>query len=160
LGLGAWVALDLARRNDRPPRAARAWVLLVAAAAWIGLALVEARGPLTAGVAVWRQVLQGVVFAWIVGRAVSGFSGVAGRGLAHPAAIGVGRISYGAYLIHAFAPVVVFAVARALGVEAWVPASALARAALYGATTLALAGLMWRCLERPVLSWKSRVPYA
>jgi peptidoglycan/LPS O-acetylase OafA/YrhL len=105
-------------------------------------------------------VLQAVVFAWVVARAVSGFSGVAGRGLAHPAAIGIGRISYGVYLIHAFAPVVVFASARALGIEAWVPEPAWARAGLYAATTLALAGLMWRCLERPVLSWKSRVPYA
>ena len=125
-----------------------------------GSQIAEAVAPVPPAVAVWRQVLQGVVFAWVVHRAVAGFAGPGGRVLAHPVAIGVGRISYGVYLIHAFAPVVVFAVARTLGVDAWVPTSTFARAGLYAATTLALAGLMWRWVERPVLAWKSRVPYA
>jgi peptidoglycan/LPS O-acetylase OafA/YrhL len=161
LGLGAWVALAATHRRDgRPEIAGRAWLPALAASLWVGLQAAEAVAPLPPVVTVWRQVLQGVVFAWVVSRAVGGFAGPAGRVLAHPVAIGVGRISYGVYLIHAFAPVVVFAMVRALGVEAWVPTSAFARAGLYAATTLALASLMWRWLERPVLAWKSRVPYA
>jgi peptidoglycan/LPS O-acetylase OafA/YrhL len=160
LGLGAWVALDAATRRDgRLPLAARPWVALTAGALWVGLAVAEGQGSLPAVVTVWRQVLQGVVFAWIVSRAAAGFAGVVGRGLAHPVSVGIGRISYGLYLIHAFAPVVVFAAARALAVDAWLPVSIGARAALYAATTLVLASLMWRWVEQPVLARKSRVPY-
>jgi peptidoglycan/LPS O-acetylase OafA/YrhL len=159
LGLGAWVALATASRRDGGPGIA-AWLPALAGSLWIGLQVADAVAPLPPAVAVWRQLLQGVVFAWVVSRAVGGFAGPAGRALAHPVATGVGRISYGIYLIHAFAPVVVFAVARGFAVERWVPATEFARAAVYAATTLALAGLMWRCLERPVLAWKSRVPYA
>lgn len=161
LGLGAWVALAAApRAAGRPPRRLRAWMALVAGGLWVGLQLAETVWPLPPAVAVWRQLLQGVVFAWVVSRAVSGFAGPGGRALAHPAATAVGRISYGLYLIHAFAPVIVFAAARALDVEPWLPASPFARAGLHAATTLALAALMWRWVERPVLAWKSRVPYA
>jgi peptidoglycan/LPS O-acetylase OafA/YrhL len=160
LGLGAWVALSgTARRDGRPPLAVRPWMALTAAALWAGLALAEARGPLPAVVTVWRQVAQGVVFAWIVSRAAVGVAGIVGRGLAHPMSVGIGRISYGLYLIHAFAPAVVFAAARAFAVEAWVPESMAARAALYAGTTLILAALMWRWVERPVLRQKARVPY-
>lgn len=161
LALGAWVALVAAPGSDGGPRIAmRPWMPLLTGGLWIGLQIAEAVAPLPAAVAVWRQVLQGVVFAWVVSRAVGGFAGSAGRVLAHPVAIGVGRISYGVYLIHAFAPVVVFAVAGTLGVDAWVPTSTFARAGVYAVTTLGLASLMWRWVERPVLAWKSRVPYA
>jgi peptidoglycan/LPS O-acetylase OafA/YrhL len=161
LGLGAWVALAAAGRPDgRPSLAARPWMALAAAAAWVGLAVAEVEGPLPAVVTVWRQVVQGVVFAWIVSRAATGFAGGVGRALAHPVALGIGRISYGLYLIHPFAAEVAFATTRAFGIEAWVPVSAGARAALYAVTTVALAAPMWRWVERPVLAWKSRVPYA
>ncbi len=160
LGLGAWVALAATPRlHGRAPIAVRLWLPVLAASLWIGLQIAEAVAPVPPAVAVWRQVLQGVVFAWVVSRAVAGFAGPGGRALAHPLATGLGRISYGVYLIHAFAPVVVFGVAGALGLEAWLPASASARAAVYAVTTLVLAGLMWRWVERPVLAWKSRVPY-
>ena len=160
LGLGAWAALDAATRRDgRPPLAARAWVPLLAAAGWVAMVLVETRGPLPAVVVVWRQLLQGIVFAWVVIGAARGFAGNAGRLLAHPLATGVGRISYGVYLIHNFAPLVVFAAARAGGVDDWVPQPLLVRVALFAATTLILAGLMWRLVEQPILARKSRVPY-
>jgi peptidoglycan/LPS O-acetylase OafA/YrhL len=160
LGLGAWVALAATPRfGIRSPLPLRAWMPLLAGGLWVALQLGEMVSPLPPAVAVWRQFLQGVVFAWVVSRAVSGFAGPGGWILAHPVAVGVGRVSYGVYLIHAFAPVVLFAAARAYGVEAWLPASEFARAALYAATTLALAALMWRWVERPVLAWKSRLPY-
>jgi peptidoglycan/LPS O-acetylase OafA/YrhL len=161
LGLGAWVALAAAPRRDGRPRiAVRPWLPVVAGSLWGCLQIADAVASLPPAVVVCRQVLQGVVFAWVVKRAVGGFAGPGGRALAHRVTRGIGRISYGVYLIHAFAPVVVFAVAQSLGAEAWVPASECARAALYAAVTLALASLMWRWVERPVLAWKSRVPYA
>jgi peptidoglycan/LPS O-acetylase OafA/YrhL len=161
LGLGAWVALAAMTGSDGRPRVAvRSWLPVVTGSLWVGLQIAGAVASLPPAVAVWRQVLQGVVFAWVVSRAVGGFAGPGGRALAHPVATCVGRISYGVYLIHAFAPVVVFALARTLGLDALAPTSAFARAGLYAAATLALAGLMWRVIERPVLAWKSHVPYA
>ena len=115
--------------------------------------------PLPAALVVWRQTVQAAIFGWVVWRAVGGFGGTTGAILAHPAVVGLGRISYGVYLIHAFAPVVVYSVARALDAEALVPIAPLPRAALYAATTVVLAALMWRGVERPLLALKARVPY-
>jgi peptidoglycan/LPS O-acetylase OafA/YrhL len=161
LGVGAWLALDAWRNPEgRAPLVGRDWLAGSAAFMWIALALGDACRPLPAAVAVWRQLIQGLVFGWIVWRAVDGFRGLAGRVLAHPVATFVGRISYGVYLIHAFAPVVVYAVARAVDVDALVPAEPFARAAIYASTTLLLATLLWFLIERPALAWKARVPYA
>jgi peptidoglycan/LPS O-acetylase OafA/YrhL len=156
LGLGAWLAWAA-----WPARRAPAWLvhpLTAGAAVGLWAALAVAGPSLPSTVAIWRQALQGVVFAWIVWRAVAGFTGPAGRLLAHPVLAGVGRISYGVYLIHAFAPVATHAAARAAGVA--LPAAAGARAMCYAAVTLILAGAMWRLVERPLLAWKARVPYA
>ena len=49
---------------------------------------------------------------------------------------------------------------RLLHAEPLMPAAPLARAALYAATTLGLASLMWLAVERPLLALKARVPYA
>ena len=111
-----------------------------------------------AALAVWRQVLQGVVFAWMVQARADGFGGAAGGLLAHPWSVGIGRISYGVYLIHAFAPVVVHGLARALGAERRADASATAGRAVrrHGGGA---GRLMWRSVERPLLTLKARVPY-
>lgn len=160
LGVGAWLALDTWRRTDaRAPVVARGWLAGAAALTWIVVALVDASWPLPPVVTAWRQLVQGLIFAWVVAHATQGFRGAAGRLLGHPWMVYVGRISYGIYLIHAFAPVVVYAAARLLHAEALVPAAPLARAALYAATTLGLASLMWAAVERPLLALKTRVPY-
>jgi peptidoglycan/LPS O-acetylase OafA/YrhL len=130
-----------------------------AMALWLVLAIAEAFAPLPAALAVWRQTVQAVVFGWIIWRATDGFGGPVGALLARPLVVGLGRISYGVYLIHAFAPVVVHGLARVLGADAVVPMAALPRAGLYAATAVVLAWLMWRSVERPLLTLKARVPY-
>jgi peptidoglycan/LPS O-acetylase OafA/YrhL len=160
LALGAWLALDRWRpRGGAPPVLARSRVAGVALAIWLGLALAEPLTPLPPALAIWRQVAQGVLFAWLVAGAVRGFAGRGGAWLGHPLACGLGRISYGVYLIHAFAPVVVHGAAGWADAEWLVPDGPLARAALYALVTLLLAALMWRVVEAPVLSLKLRVPY-
>lgn len=160
LGVGAWLALDAWRRTDgRAPVVARGWLAGAAALTWIAVALVDASWPLPPMVTAWRQLVQGLVFAWVVAHATQGFRGAAGRLLGHPWTVYVGRISYGIYLIHAFAPVAVYAAARLLHAEGLLPAAPLVRAALYAATTLGLASLMWVAVERPLLALKTRVPY-
>ncbi|MGE0363787.1 MAG: acyltransferase family protein [Vicinamibacterales bacterium] len=159
LGLGAWLAWAIWQRPVSVPTLARGRVAGVALIGWLALAMLDRLAPLPAAVASGRQLLQGIVFAWIVAGAARGFTGGAGAWIGHAAIRYVGRISYGVYLIHAFAPVVVFAAARAAGVDALIPPSPAGRAALYAATTLGLAALMWRLVEQPVLRLKARVPY-
>jgi peptidoglycan/LPS O-acetylase OafA/YrhL len=160
LGVGAWLALESWRQPAvGTPRLARGRVAAVALAAWLGLALGDLVAPLPAPLAVWRQLLQGIVFGWIVWRAVDGFAGVVGAALEAGPVVGLGRISYGVYLVHAFAPIVLHGVARTIGADALVPTGPVARAAVYAAVTVALAAAMWRLVETPVLSLKRRVPY-
>jgi len=160
LGLGAWLAWAMWHRPAAEPALARGPVAGLAVTGWLALAAGDRLTPLPAALASWRQVLQGIVFAWLVAGATRGFSGGGGALLGHAAVRVLGRISYGVYLIHAFAPVVVHAVARVLGADGLVPAGPFARAALYAATTVGLAAAMWRLVERPWLGLKSRVPYA
>ena len=161
LGVGAWLALDAWRRQDgQAPVVGRGWLSGAAGLAWIAVALVDAFRPLPPVVTVWRQLVQGLIFGWLVCHATGGFGGRAGRLLAHPWLVYVGRISYGIYLIHAFAPVVVHAAVRLLHAESLMPTAPFARAAIYAATTLGLATLMWLAVERPLLALKTRVPYA
>ncbi len=160
LGVGAWLALDTWRHGEsRTPVVGRGWLAGAACVLWLVLAVADASQPLPPAITVWRQVMQGLIFGWVVCHAARGFRGPAGRVLTHPAVTFVGRISYGASLIHAFAPVVVHAAARLIGAEALMPGGPLARAAVNASATLVLAALMWRVVERPALALKSRVPY-
>lgn len=160
LGVGALVAWAGWRRDAARPGTSARWptrgLLAVAATAWVGLAMSEARAvPLAPAWAVWRQLLQGVVFAWVVWRAVAGFAGPVGRLLAHPWTVAVGRISYGVYLIHAFAPVVLESLLRAAGLDAWLPTHPFTRAPAAMATTLLMAAAMWWVVEAPFQRMKA-----
>lgn len=160
LALGAWVAFDQWRfRGTRTPVLTRPPVAGVALAIWLGLALAERLTPLPPALAIWRQVAQGVMFAWLVAGAARGFVSRGGAWLGCPWARGLGRISYGVYLIHAFAPVVVHGAAGWAGAASLAPDGPLARAGLYALATVVLAAVMWRVVESPILGLKSRVPY-
>jgi peptidoglycan/LPS O-acetylase OafA/YrhL len=124
---------------------------------WVGLAVAERSGPWSPAVAVWRQLVQGVVFGWIVWRAVGGFGGVSGRVLAHPLAVAIGRISYGVYLVHAFAPLVVDAGLRFAGGPGITALDAWSRALAAWLTSLAMAALLWHLVEAPFHRLKARL---
>lgn len=160
LALGAWLALDPWRaRVAATPVLARSRLAGGALAIWLSLALAERLMPLAPALAIWRQVAQGVMFAWLVAGAARGFGGPFGALLGHPLARGLGRISYGVYLIHAFAPIVVHGAAGWAGAASLVPDGPFARAGLYALVTVLLAAVMWRVVESPILGLKSRVPY-
>jgi peptidoglycan/LPS O-acetylase OafA/YrhL len=65
----------------------------------------------------------------------------------------IGRISYGAYLVHPF--IHVASLAETLGVSATLPWSI--ATALEYAATIAIAGASWRYMERPIIAWAARV---
>ena len=156
LGLGALVALGAWRDADGNDRHwARAG--LAGAILWTLLALADGAGTAPEWLAVWRQLAQGLVFAWVVWRGVRGVGGVFGSWLAHPLTIAIGRISYGVYLVHAFAPIVLRALLERVGVydlAAWPDAP---RALAAWVMSLGLAGTLWVAVERPAHRWKDRL---
>lgn len=158
LALGAWLAWRRWRRPDDPRPVVGAPLVLGAAGLWLALDVSLRAGTLLpAAVTVWRQVLQGVIFAAVVEHAIDGWRGVPGRVLQSRPMVAVGRISYGIYLIHAFAPIVVDAGWRALtgeGSGAW---SGPARALAAWTVTVGLAAVMWRLVESPCLALKARL---
>lgn len=91
-----------------------------------------------------------LVAVWLIGRAASGFRGIAGAVLEWPPLLYLGTISYGVYVYHAFMP---YLLGRVLGdrVESldW-----LSRFAILAAATIAMASVSWRVLERPILALK------
>lgn len=158
LGIGAlvawtyWAPRPLSRGPHAWPR-----VALVGMAGWLALAIGDAAGAAwSASLAVWRQTLQAFVFAWIVARASTHPFGGLGRGLAHPLVVAVGTVSYGVYLVHAFAPLFVDALARASGAAAGPPPGSWVRALWSWAMSLALAWLLWQVVERPAHRLKAR----
>lgn len=159
LGLGALIAW-LAWAPRPGDVAATVWprAAAVGLAAWLALAIPGWLGlTLSASVAVWRQVAQALVFAWIVWRAVAGWPGVVGRALGHPVTVAVGRISYGIYLVHAFAPLVLDAALGAVGLPSSASFGLPLRAAASWAVSVALAALLWRVVEAPWHRLKARL---
>jgi peptidoglycan/LPS O-acetylase OafA/YrhL len=159
LGMGALLAVIMARRAPETISAAvaRVWtrLTLISLLALIALLVAERSGPLPLPAMAVKQTLQGIVFAWLVFRAAEGFGGSIGRLLSAAPVVYVGRISYGAYLAHGFAGVMLALVginSRALA-EPW-------RLLALSGVTLAAAVLSWHLMEAPINSLKTRFPYA
>jgi peptidoglycan/LPS O-acetylase OafA/YrhL len=97
-----------------------------------------------------------VCFAGIVTLVVLRSGGAAWwlRALRNPALVGVGKISYGLYLLHLLA--IDAASWAASSLATGLAARALHIALSFG-LSLALALISWRVLERPLLSLKDRV---
>jgi peptidoglycan/LPS O-acetylase OafA/YrhL len=157
LGLGALLAClrdDPAR--DATRRALARNGLLAALPIYALLVqLGAARGgePLDARIA--EGTLSALVCFWAVDGAVRGFGGVPGRALDSRALRSVGRISYGIYLFHSFAPRLLEEIAGPARFEPGSHAAIFAQVAL----TLSLAALSWRYLESPINALKERFPY-
>ena len=159
LGLGAWLALDRWRRPDGVPIVGRSAAAAAALVVWVALAAADDADAAAAGAG---------------GMA----AGRPGPGLRHgscgtrcAAADGCERCSrIPRWSTSAASATACISSTRSrrssstaspagLGADGMVPAGPLARAGLYAVTTLALAALMWRLVEQPVLALKARVPY-
>jgi peptidoglycan/LPS O-acetylase OafA/YrhL len=137
LGIGATLAI----LGDR----GRAWVRPCLP---VGLLLFGATAVLggTVDVAL-RDTAYALVFAWVVRRAATGFSGRAGRFLLWRPLTYLGSISYGVYLIHHMLPM-------------RLPDYGATRLLVVLAVTLPLAALSFRFFESPLNRLKRRFPYA
>ncbi|MEL6109669.1 MAG: acyltransferase [Planctomycetota bacterium] len=102
-----------------------------------------------------KHVALMLAFTWMIHRASQGFGGAVGRVLENETLMYLGRISYGLYLLHNFAPLVVRPLMKSVGVA---PEGPLFYVSLI-ASTIGAAALSWHFFEKPLNGLKSRFPY-
>jgi peptidoglycan/LPS O-acetylase OafA/YrhL len=119
---------------------------------------------------VFGDLVMALAAVAIISRAATGYRGRAGVLLQSRPLVYVGRISYGVYLYHDFAPRMYAAALRAVGLdpasEIWpassewaqrLHANAATTFVLYCAITLAVAALSWRFFEAPINRFRDRI---
>jgi peptidoglycan/LPS O-acetylase OafA/YrhL len=109
---------------------------------------------------VWKVFIQAAasfVFAWFVGKAGIGFSGLAKRILENKFLVYTGKISYGIYIYHIFVWVFLrdwleqFAFFNSINIYL--------QFFIYFAATLAFASLSWSFVEKPINNLKNKFNY-
>ncbi len=99
------------------------------------------------------QTLYAVAFAWLVASANHGIGGPIGAMLRTHLLVGMGTISYGVYVYHVFAPRIVGAAMRGLGVPEYLQAGLFLFAASL-LLTIGVAVASWFLMERPLLRFR------
>jgi peptidoglycan/LPS O-acetylase OafA/YrhL len=105
------------------------------------------------------DTLWSLAFVWLIDRAAGGFRGAFGALLENRALVYLGRISYGLYLIHPPALLVVERAWSLAGFTSAYPPNALVGIGAPIAVTIVLASLSWRFYEGPINRLKRYVPY-
>ncbi len=100
-----------------------------------------------------------LVFVWLIERAAVGFRGPVARVLENRVLVWLGTISYGLYILHNFAPTILWSVVRTLDLPRWLARSLPTRIVLLTLITVALAWVSWQIMEQPIQSWKRLFPY-
>jgi peptidoglycan/LPS O-acetylase OafA/YrhL len=108
---------------------------------------------------IFGELGMGLVFAWVVTGAASGFRGLAGKVLEWSVLEYLGKISYGIYVYHFNVPGLVrYKLAPRLGIP--LPESPWLRFPIYAAVTVLIASASWRWMEKPINRLKNRFAYA
>lgn len=172
LGLGALLAI--AERDDVGSRWSREQICRFGLAVGLPLFALSVvmhaaqRGELLG--TVLGDLVAGLAFVWLIGRAATGFRGRWGRFLEWGPLVYVGTISYGVYLYHNFAPGAVRWLFRTAGLPApldlwptgggpWDTVLHINLATFFVlnvVATLAIATLSWRLVERPINKMRRR----
>jgi peptidoglycan/LPS O-acetylase OafA/YrhL len=151
LGLGAWLAC----RQERSSAPVSSMVL------WCGMLLAagEAEAVLLDVGLRWRIAIgttaYALMFCWIVdhiAREGRGTGWLAWRPLVY-----VGTISYGIYLIHNFAYLLIALVSP--GLSAWIRTRGSGQALIVMIVSIGLASASWFAIERPLNDLKRLLPY-
>jgi len=98
-------------------------------------------------------------YGWVVYQATLGFKGFAGLFLRSRVMAYLGKISYGLYVFHHFAPFATSMIAHQIGVSALLGASVPLQLFLNVFFTLILAMSSWHLLESPLNKLKRHFPY-
>ena len=161
--LGAGALIALAEGGLLPHTWPRARVVralaMIGIPVWLAMIAFNAAGgqlPLVPWAAF--HFAQALAFGAIVATAARGIGGVVGQALESRIMVALGRISYGIYLVHVFAPRIVRAALLHFSVD---PLSLRAWAIqpLFAIVTIALAAASWLLIEGPINRQKDRFPY-
>lgn len=146
LGAGALLALAVERKRSAP-----GWLAPLGLAGLIPtLILIQTDNES------WLWIVSLPTMVALVSGAWQGLGGFCGKALDNPMLQGMGRISYGAYVIHLTVMNVIVVASARMGHE--INRGPLLFA-LAGIATFALAWLSWRFYESPILSLKRFFPY-
>jgi peptidoglycan/LPS O-acetylase OafA/YrhL len=99
-----------------------------------------------------------IFYGFIVAHAAIGFGGLPGRLLSLRPVLYLGRISYGLYVYHYFAPAAIAAIAQHTGLEAALQEPAMALPA-YVLFTVSVSSLSWHLYEFPISKLKRYFEY-
>ncbi len=156
LGMGALIAC-VAASDEKTKACAHRFLFLA-----IPFCVVELAVSRVASVPVMETCLDplaiGLLSVWTVWNASIGFKGLVGKCLNNPLFTYLGKISYGLYVWHLFAPAFVRNILRVLHLPASLNDGAVGFALLF-AWTAAAASLTWFLFEKPINSLKRFFPY-
>jgi peptidoglycan/LPS O-acetylase OafA/YrhL len=146
--IGALLSLALERGLPLQDRR----IKFAAALAFIGYLILYCRqqsGHPIAGFCVIQQTLLAIVFAGLIAITLAGFKGILAAVLEHPISQHLGRLSFGFYLFHVPAPLLLGWILPQLWAP-WVSGPWLIlRLLAFALSSWGLAFLCWRYLERP-----------
>ena len=98
-----------------------------------------------------------LIFAWLVSSAGLGFKGLIGKFLELQPLVYLGKITYGIYVYHYFAPLILVPLLARVGIDLFVPG--FKNFVLSGVLTIAVAALSWHLLELPINNFKRYFQY-
>lgn len=99
-----------------------------------------------------------IIYGGIVAGAAEGFKGPVGKILLLKPIQYLGKISYGIYIFHYFAPIILLRVNHQLGLDLWTESSPLTFL-VYALFTVSIAALSWHFYEHPINELKRHFPY-
>ncbi|MBK1791464.1 acyltransferase family protein [Persicirhabdus sediminis] len=110
----------------------------------------------------WQWLQQSfltIACVGIVVNASAGFTGLTGKILGNATLQHIGLMSYGLYLYHNLAPLMMGYITPFLWADGWEIMLFPLRLAILGGTSYAMARLSWKYIEKPAYQLKSHFPY-
>lgn len=149
-GVGALMAIAQWRGMLLTSRALR-WVSITAFSVYVVMFTTHELGGSTFGMRFLQQSFLSVGLCGFIACGITGFGGRLGKCLKHPAMLRIGQLSYGIYLFHNLAPLLVGKLMPFLwngAFENGVPA--MLRIGVFAGATWAMALASWRWIEMPL----------
>lgn len=156
LGMGALIASLLFMSETRQASASR-WLTFCIPACLAELLISHKVSSPLLGVCL-DPLAVALLSVWLVWNAAIGFKGIAGKCLNNPAMAYLGRISYGLYIWHMFAPIFISYILTAFRLPVSLNDGAVGFI-LFFAWTVTMASLTWFLFEKPINELKRHFPY-
>jgi peptidoglycan/LPS O-acetylase OafA/YrhL len=157
-GIGGLLALAVHRGMSLASPVLR-WIGVAGFLGWLAIYSSHRLGWETFGLRPVQQTLLSLGMCGVIGGAVTGFRGTAGKLLENAFLQRVGQVSYGIYLFHNLAPLATGKILPWLFTESWamtIPGSLL-RIAAFAAVTWLLTLASWRWIETPLMGVRAKM---